>query len=112
LQNLVDVFVQLKLAPDPRLALNLFVHWFRLWDDADARYAGTGAFDRKVFGFPAQPSRGYARVGTEYDIVATVMPHRAVTLEAGFSWLDGSAMFRTSPSPDVLFAYFSLELKY
>ena len=111
-QNLIDAFLQLRLAPDPRLALNLFVHWFRLWDDADARYAGTGAFDRKVFGFSAQPSRGYARVGTEYDIVATFTPHRAVTLELGFSWLDGSALFRQSASRDVLFGYASLEVKY
>ena len=29
-QNLIDAFLQLRLAPDPRLALNLFVHWFRL----------------------------------------------------------------------------------
>jgi hypothetical protein len=111
-QNLIDVFLQLKLAPDPRVALNLFVHWFRLWDEDDSRYAGTGAFDRKVFGFSAQPSRGYARVGTEYDIVATYTPHRAVTLEAGFSFLDGTAMFAPNPSRDVVFAYLSLELKY
>ena len=111
-QNLVDVFLQLKLAPHPRLALNFFVHWLWLADDADARYAGTGAFDRKVFGFPAQPSRGYGRVGTEYDLVATVQLHRAVTLELGTSWLDGSALFGRSESRNVLFGYASLELRY
>ena len=65
-----------------------------------------------MFGFSAQPSRGYARVGTEYDIVASFTPHRAVTLELGFSWLDGSALFRQSASRDVLFGYASLEVKY
>ena len=45
-------------------------------------------------------------------MVATFTPHRAVTVECGFSWLDGSALFRQSASQDVLFAYASLELKY
>jgi hypothetical protein len=111
-QNLIDAFVQLKLAPHPMLALNLFVHWFWLENDADARYAGTGAFDRKVFGFPAQPSRGYGRVGTEYDLVATFTPHRAVTFEVGVSCLDGGALFRPSASTDVWFGYASLEVRY
>ena len=111
-QNLIDAFVQLKLAPHPLLALNFFVHWFWLWDDADARYAGTGAFDRKVFGFPAQPSRGYGWVGTEYDLVATYTPHKAVTFELGVSWLDGGALFRPNANRNVVFGYASVEVRY
>jgi hypothetical protein len=111
-QNLVDVFLQLRLAPHPMLALNAFVHWLWLADEHDARYAGTGAFDRHSFGFSAQPSRGYRGVGTEYDVVATFTPHRAVTVELGVSWLDGRAMFGNLPSQDTFFAYASLELKY
>lgn len=111
-QNLVDAFLQLKLNPAPPLTLNLFVHWLWLANDADARYAGSGAFDRKSFGFAATPSRGYRHVGVEYDVVASYVLHRAATLEVGCSWLDGGNLFRRSASNDALFAYVSIELKY
>lgn len=111
-QNLVDAFVQLQLALHAKLSLNLFVHWLWLANDADARYSGTGAFDRKTFGFSAQPSRGYGRVGTEYDLVARYTPHRALALELGVSCLDGGALFRHQPSTDVWFGYAMLELRY
>ncbi len=111
-QNLLDPFVQLRLAPHAMLALNLFVHWFWLASDDDARYAGTGAFDRRSFGFSAQPSRGYRGVGTEYDLVATFTPHRAVTVELGVSYLDGRALFDRLASRNVLFGYASVEVRY
>jgi hypothetical protein len=111
-QNLTNPFVQLRLAPHPKLALNAFVHWFRLSEDSDARYAGTGAFDYGAFGYPAQASRGYQHVGVEYDVVATIALHRALTLELGMSWLDGGALFRPSASSNLTFAYASIEVKY
>ena len=111
-QNLLNPFLQLRLAPHPMLALNAFVHWFELMTRDDARYSGTGAFDRKVFGFTANPSSGQRYVGVEYDLVATLTPHRAVTLEAGFSWLDGGDVFRNAEDRDVAFGYVSLELRY
>jgi hypothetical protein len=111
-QNLIDAFLQLRLQPHPKLALNAFVHWFWLADDADARYSGTGAFDRKVFGFPAQPSRGYSHVGIEYDLVAQIAVHRTTTLELGVSVLDGGHLFRPNASNDVYFGYASIEFKY
>jgi len=111
-QNLWDSFVQLRLAPHPMLALNLFVHQFRLLEPDDSRYAGTGAFDEAAFGFPATPSNGHKNVGTEYDVVATFTPHKAVTVEAGFAWLDGGAVFRTAAERDVQLGYVSMELRY
>jgi len=111
-QNLTNPFVQLRLAPHPMLALNFFVHWFELTNSDDMRYAGTGAFDKSVFGFPASPSTGRNFVGVEYDLVATITPHRTTTFEVGYSHLDGGAMFQTNPSRDVDFLYLSLELRY
>jgi hypothetical protein len=111
-QNLVNPFVQLRLAPHPKLALNAFVHWFRLEDDADLRYAGTGAFDHNAFGYPGAPSRGYQHVGREYDLVATLTPHSAVSLELGLSWLEGGAIYAPSESQNLRFAYALVEVKY
>jgi hypothetical protein len=111
-QNLWNPFVQLRLTPHPMLALNLFVHQLRLVEDDDSRYAGSGAFDEASFGFPAFASNGHRNVGTEYDVVATFTPHRTVTIEAGFAWLDGGAVFRTAAERDVQFGYVSVELRY
>lgn len=111
-QNLVDSFLQLRLAPHPWVAVNAFVHGFWLASRDDARYAGTGAFDRNVFGYTAQASGGQRDVGTEFDLVVTVTPHRSVTLEGGFAWLEGGDVFRNATDRDVLFGYLSLELRY
>jgi hypothetical protein len=111
-QNVWDSFVQLRLAPHPTLALNVFVHQFRLLQESDTRYAGTGAFDESAFGFTSSPSNGHRNVGTEYDVVATFTPHKAVSVEAGFAWLDGGAVFQTAVDRDVQFGYVALEVKY
>ena len=111
-QNLTNWFVQLRAAPHPKLALNLFVHWFELTDPDDARYAGTGAFSKTSFGFPAQPSNGLSHVGVEYDVVATFTPHKSTTVELGYAYLDGGAMFRSSAARDLHFFYASLEVQY
>jgi hypothetical protein len=112
LQNLINPFLQVKLAPHAKLGLNFFVHWFQLMQRDDARYAGTGAFDRHSFGYTAQNTAGQSDVGVEYDAVATVALHRTTTLELGFSWIDGGDVFRTRPDRDTAFAYASLEFKY
>jgi hypothetical protein len=111
-QNLWNPFVQLRLAPHPKLAVNLFVHWFRLMQEEDSRYSGSGAATRDAFGFAAQPSGGERDVGTEYDLVLTLTPHAALTLETGLSWLDGGSVFRGRPDRDVAFGYASVELRY
>ena len=111
-QNLTNPFVQIRLAPHPMLAFNFFVHWFELTNSDDMRYSGTGAFDKNAFGFPASPSTGRNFIGIEYDLVATITPHRTTTLEVGYSHLDGGAMFQANPSRDVDFLYLSLELRY
>jgi sulfatase maturation enzyme AslB (radical SAM superfamily) len=71
-----------------------------------------GAFDKTVFGFPATATGGRTRIGTEYDIVATLTPHRTTTLEVGYSHLDGGTMYTPSQSRDLDFFYASIELRY
>jgi hypothetical protein len=112
LPNLMNPFVQLRLTPHPMVALNLFAHWFRLTRSSDSRYAGSGVYNLDTFGFTAAPSRGFTHVGREYDVVATFTPHRALTLEAGWSWFDGGAMFSLNRSTQTHFGYVSAELKY
>ena len=111
-QNLIDSFVQLRLTPHPTLGLNLFVHWFVLPSRDDARYAGTGAFDLKSFGYTAQATGGQSDVGLEYDAVATWQMHKTTTLEVGFCWLDGGDVFRDMPSRNTAFAYASIWFRY
>ena len=112
LPNLMDPFVQLRLTPHSMVALNLFAHWFRLTSSSDSRYAGSGVYNLDTFGFTAQPSRGFTHVGREYDAVATVTPHKALTIEVGWSWFDGGAMFALNRSQQGHFGYVSAELKY
>ena len=112
LQNLIDPFVQLRLSPHPMVALNLFAHWFRLTDSADERYSGTGVYNLDTFGFTGQPSHGLAHVGREYDVVATFTPHKALTIEGGWSWFEGGAMFSLNRSQQLHFGYVMAELKY
>ena len=87
-------------------------HWFELTKSDDMRYAGTGAYDKSSFGFPAFPSNGRRHVGVEYDVVATFTPHRTTAFEVGYAHLDGGAMFRTQRDRDLDFFYASFEFKY
>ena len=111
-QNVIDWFAQLQLAPAPRLDVNLFLHQFSLADEDDARYSGTGAFDRRSFGFAAQPSGGRRSVGTELDAVIAWRAARGLTLEAGYSHLFGHAVFDGFDDEDTRFGYVMLTLRH
>ena len=111
-QNLVNWFAQLMLAPHEKVRLNLMLHQFYLADDNDARYFGTGAFNKKVFGYSAQPSRGRQAGGTEIDLVAHYEVNRHLSIEGGYAYMWGRGIFNTSSYEDVTFAYLELTLKY
>ena len=53
-------------------------------------------------------------MGREYDVVATITPHKALTFEAGWSWFQGGALFDVSPnrSQNLQFGYVQAELRY
>jgi len=45
-------------------------------------------------------------------VVATLTPHMAVTVEAGFAWLDGGAVPQSAAERDVQFGHVSVELRF
>lgn len=112
LSNLIDPFVQLRLAPLPRLGLDLYVHHFLLYDEDDGRRFGTGAFNKDVFGYGIQPSLGQKSVGTEIDAVVRYQAHEHVQLQAGYSFIEGHAVLNDRPDDDVRFAFFQILAKY
>jgi hypothetical protein len=111
-QNLVDWFAQLLLKPHEKVRVNLMLHHFYLADDNDARYFGTGAFNKKVLGFGAQPSRGYGAGGTEIDAVASYNFNEHVSIEGGYAYMWGRGVFNTSNNRNVSFGYLQLALRY
>ena len=111
-QNLVDWFAQLMLKPHEKVAVNLMLHHFYLADDNDARYFGTGAFNKKIFGYGAQPSRGYGAGGTEIDAVVNYNVNKHVSIQGGYAYMWGRGIFNTSSNPNVSFGYLQLALKY
>jgi hypothetical protein len=111
-QNLVDWFAQLMLKPHEKVSLNLMLHQYYLANDDDARYFGTGAFNKKIFGFGAQASRGHQAGGTEIDAVASYAFNKHLSIQGGYAYMWGRGIFNTSRNKDVSFGYLQLTLKY
>jgi hypothetical protein len=111
-QNLVNWFAQLRLTPLPGVDLELFLHRFWLFDDADGRYAGSGAFARNDFGFSRSASNGSDDVGTELDAVVSWQATAHVSFLAGFAYLWGGDVFAAGPSRDTRWAFAQVSLKY
>ena len=111
-QNLVDWFAQLMLKPHDKVSVNLMLHQFYLANDNDNRYFGTGAFNKKIFGFGAQPSRGYGAGGTEIDAVVNYDFNKHLSIQGGYAYMWGRGIFNTSNNSNVSFGYLQLALKY
>ncbi len=111
-QNLVDWFAQLMLKPHEKVGVNLMLHQFSLQNDNDARYFGTGAFNRDIPGFGAQPSRGHRTGGTEIDAVVNYDVNKHVSIQGGYAHMWGHGIFNASTHENVAFGYLELTLKY
>jgi hypothetical protein len=116
-QNLIDVFVQLRLKPHKRVGFDLFVHHFRLVDKNDAQYFGTGAFSKENKpgnrGFGANAPTGSKEWGTEIDAVMSVTLCPAVSISGGYSHVWGHDFLQsTFADEDVDFAFLQIALKY
>jgi hypothetical protein len=111
-QNLVNWFAQLRLTALPGLDLDLFVHRFWLFDAADGRYTGTGAFARNSFGFTRSASNGSDDVGTELDTVVSWQATAQVSVSAGFAYLWGGDVFAADPRRDTRWAFAQVSLRY
>ena len=114
-QNLLDILVQLKLGLHEKVGLNIMYHHFRLLNEDDFRYAGTGAFTKQSnFGYVSFPSGGRKDIGDELDIVLSWKLHKHVSLEGGYAHLWGSDVMKVNfpAEPDVQFSFVQVHFKY
>jgi len=118
-QNLMDVLVQLKLKLHEKVGLNIMYHHFRLLNDDDRQYFGTGAFSKQgdkrgIFGYGSNPSNGNKEVGNEIDIVLAWNLCKYVTLQAGYAHLVGGDVYQAFDveDPDTQFGFLQAHFKY
>jgi hypothetical protein len=113
--NLIDLMVQLKLSPLPKLGLELVFHQFWLYAQDDFRYFGSGAFAKRSLGFGRSPSNGSNNVGQEIDFVMNYKVNKHLGLMAGVAHLFGGNVLSrnaTLPDEDVNWAFFQVAFSY
>jgi hypothetical protein len=110
--NLIDLLVQWKLSPLPKLGIELVFHQFWLHRRDDARYFGTGAFAKTSLGFGRSASNGSNNVGQEIDLVVSYQLNRHVGLMVGYSRLFGGKVFRGFSDADTDWAFSQIHLSY
>jgi hypothetical protein len=111
-QNLIDMLLQFRFSPHPRLGLDLTYHHFWLHEDDDFRWAGTGAFSKRNLGYVRNPSNGSQNAGDELDLTVAVKVHEALNLSFGYSYLWGGKVFDGLADNDASFAYTQLAVAY
>jgi hypothetical protein len=113
-QNLINFFMQLKLQPHEKLGLDVVYHKFWLQSRSDGRYAGSGAFNRAVFGYaPAiAPPAGTRNAADEIDLVVNWNVHENLALEVGYARMWGHGVFKALSDRNVSFGYIQLTAKY
>jgi hypothetical protein len=110
-QNLVDFFVQLRLAPHERVGFELSFHRFWLQDDNDARYFGSGAFDDSL-GFGSSPSGGSGDLGEELDLTLSLKLHKHLSVMAGYSRIWGGDVYDGFPHSNGDWAFAQVQVSY
>ena len=113
--NLIDLLVQFKLSPTPKLGLELAFHQFWLYTNRDARYFGSGAFERRSLGYGRSPSNGSNNVGQEIDFVVNYKVNEHLGLMGGVAHLFGGGVFSrnpTYPDEDANWAFIQVALSY
>jgi hypothetical protein len=113
--NLIDLLVQLKLSPLPKLGLELAFHQFWLYTADDTRYFGSGAFAKSSLGYGRSPSNGANNVGQEIDFVVNYKVNKHLGLMAGVAHLFGGKVLSRNPAladEDVSWAFFQVALSY
>ncbi len=112
LSNLIDLLVQLKLAPTPKLGVELMFHQFWLYTQNDFRYFGTGVFSKRASGYGRSPSNSANNVGQEIDLVANYKVNQHLGLMAGYSHIFGGKVLSSFADGDVDWAFFQVALSY
>jgi hypothetical protein len=113
--NVIDLMVQLKLSPCPKLGLELAFHQFWLYTQDDFRYFGSGAFARRSLGYGRSPSNNSNNVGQEIDFVMNYKVNKHLGLMAGVAHLFGGGVLSrnpTLPDKDVNWAFFQVAFSY
>ena len=110
--NLIDLLVQLKLSPLPKLGVELTFHQFWLYTQSDTRYFGTGAFSTGSLGYGRSPSNGANNVGQEIDFVMNYKVNQHLGLMAGYSRLFGGKVLSSFPDDDIDWAFFQVTFSY
>lgn len=110
--NLIDLLVQFKLSPAPKLGLELAFHQFWLYTQNDFRYFGSGAFDKKSLGYGRSASNGSNNVGQEIDFVVNYQVNQHLGLMAGVSHIFGGRVLSTFADDDVDWAFFEVAFRY
>jgi hypothetical protein len=111
-QNLVDWFGQIRVKPCAQMEIELILHQFSLQNEDDLQYFGTGAFDRRAFGYGSRPSRGHTGVATELDAVVNVALHEHVSVQGGYAYMWGRGVWNAFDDEDVNFGYVQVQLEY
>ena len=110
--NLIDLFVQLKLSPIPKLGVELVFHQFWLYTQRDSRYFGSGAFAKRSLGYGKSASNGANNVGQEIDFVLNYQVNKHLGLMAGVAHLFGGKVMSSFPDSDANWAFFQVALSY
>jgi hypothetical protein len=121
--NLIDLMVQLKLSPLPKLGVELAFHQFWLYTTRDSRYFGSGVFAKDSLGYKSTKSYGGRNVGQEIDFVVNYKVNKHLGLMAGVAHLfGGNVLDRLAMDPDpttaaftdgdVTWAFFQVALSY
>ena len=113
-QNLLDVFLQLKLKTPDKLGIDLIWHRFRLDQAADFRWAGTGAFSRANLGYARSGSNDSDDddVGHELDLTLSYPLPRGMSLSAAYSRFWGGDVFSGRENDNLDFAYVQFAWKH
>jgi hypothetical protein len=110
--NLIDLMVQLKLSPAPKLGLELVFHQFWLYTKNDFRYFGSGAFEQRNLGYGRSASNGSNNVGQEIDFVVSYKVNKHLGLLGGVAHLFGGKVLGSFPDEDANWAFFQVTLSY
>ncbi len=110
--NLIDLLVQLKLSPLPKLGVEIVFHQFWLYTQRDSRYFGSGAFSKRSLGYGRSSSNGANNVGQEIDFVMSYKVNKHLGLSAGFSRLFGGKVLSSFSNDDIDWAFFQVAFSY
>jgi hypothetical protein len=113
--NVIDLMVQLKLSPLPKVGVELAFHQFWLFAKNDQRYFGSGAYAKRSLGYGRSPSNGSYNVGQEIDFVVNYKVNKHLGLMAGVAHLFGGGVLSRNPAnsdKDINWAFFQVALSY